>query len=55
MFVPMFFDGRTVRGKPFVVMIAFRLSVVVIAHAIQEDHQHSPRDEEQDRSSERVN
>src|SRR5690349_11470904 len=44
--MPMF--GRAVWRQARMIMVTLRLTEVVIAHAVQEDHQHGPRNEEQD-------
>ena len=45
---------RAVRRQTHMVMIACGLTVVVIANAVDEDHQHRPCHKEQDRGRERV-
>ena len=47
-------DGRAVRGQTCVIMIAIGLTKVVITNAVEEDHQHGPCHEEQNRGSERI-
>ena len=52
MFVSMFFNSGTMWRQSLVIVIAFGLSVVVIANAVDKDHQHSPRNEKQSHGGE---
>ena len=53
-FVPVLLHGRTVRRKTLVIVVALGLAIVVVAHAVEEDHQHRPCHKEQDGRRERV-
>ena len=49
------FICSTVRPQAGIIVIALRLSIVVITHAVKEDHQNGPSHEEQDHRAERIN
>ena len=50
----MFFDRRAMRGQSHVIVVAFGLAEVMVAHTVEEDHENRDCHEEQDRSGRRV-